>query len=82
MEFVRTIINSEELTGIIDIPESLKYKLVEILILPCEDKSKQMPIYETSKKARGILASYKNLDLIQEEEKAFEKAMVSKHDNS
>ena len=82
MEFVRTTISSEKLAGIIDIPESLQYRLVEILILPCEEKDMQIPIDETSNKAKGILAAYKNLDLIKDEEKAFEKAMVSKHENN
>ena len=80
MEFVRTIISSEELTGIIDIPESLKYRLVEILILPCEDKN--VEVKKVPRKVRGGLASYKNTELIKEEEKAFERAVVSKHENS
>jgi len=67
MEFVRTTISSEKLVGIIDIPESLQYKLVEILILPCEDENIQIPIDETPKKARGMLANYKNVDLVKEE---------------
>ena len=82
MEFVRTIIRSEELTGIIEIPESLKSRLVEILILPCDDNIVQVPTNKSTKNVRGILANYKNRGLIKEEEKAFEKAMVNKHEDN
>ena len=37
MDFVRQIIESEKLAGIIDIPENLKRSTVEVIILPTID---------------------------------------------
>lgn len=81
MDFVRTIISSDSLAGIINIPDQLKHRLVEILILPCEEQVNAVDKQE-SKKARGALSKYRNIELIDKEGQAFEEAMVSKHANS
>ncbi len=41
MEFVRKIINSNEIESIVKLPTELKNKKVEILILPVEEGKKQ-----------------------------------------
>ncbi|MCK4762596.1 MAG: hypothetical protein KAW12_10405 [Candidatus Aminicenantes bacterium] len=37
MQFARKIINSEQLSGIIDLPGELKKRKVEIIVLPVKD---------------------------------------------
>ena len=41
MEFVRKIINSNDIESIVKLPTELKNKKVEILILPVEESKKQ-----------------------------------------
>lgn len=41
MEFVRKIINSDDIESIVKLPTELKNKRVEILILPVEENKKQ-----------------------------------------
>lgn len=41
MEFVRKIINSNDIESIVKLPTELKNKKVEILILPVEENKKQ-----------------------------------------
>jgi hypothetical protein len=82
MNFVRTIVNSDILTSIIDIPENLRHRKVEILILPYENINMEENKEPKVKLARGILEKYKNIDLQSEENSAWEKAMVDKYENS
>lgn len=41
MNFARKIVDSEKLIGIIDLPEDLKRKQVEIIVLPPQETKKQ-----------------------------------------
>lgn len=41
MNFARKIVDSEKLIGIIDLPEDLKRKQVEIIVLPPQETTKQ-----------------------------------------
>lgn len=82
MNFVRKVANSDILASIIDIPESLKNKKVEILILPIEDDSEEKQVLTHIAKARGSLKKYSNIDLIPEEENIWEKVMKEKYENS
>jgi len=41
MEFIRTIINSDELNNIVLIPDELKHQQVELLILPINKKERK-----------------------------------------
>lgn len=41
MEFIRTIINSDELNNIVSIPDELKHQRVELLILPIHIEEKK-----------------------------------------
>lgn len=76
MEFIREIINSDKLENIIYIPESMKHKNVEILILPVQEKKSGIG------KLRGALKKYSNHDLIEKESEAWEMAVMEKHGNS
>lgn len=41
MDFVRKIIDSDDLKSIVSLPDELKNKKVEMLILPLEEKEKR-----------------------------------------
>ncbi|TYO96929.1 hypothetical protein [Desulfallas thermosapovorans] len=82
MNFVRKVANSNILASIIDIPESLRNKKVEILILPYENEHGEAGIDQTPKRARGLLEQYKNKGLQALEDGAWAKAAVDKHENS
>jgi ABC-type uncharacterized transport system auxiliary subunit len=82
MNFVRTIVNSDILTSIIEIPENLRHRKVEILILPYENVNMEENKEQKVKMARGRLEKYKNIELQSEENSAWEKAMVDKYENS
>lgn len=53
MEFVRKIINSDDIESIVKLPTELKNKRVEILILPVEENKKQQDF--DPQQYRGIL---------------------------
>ena len=69
------IINSDKLENIIHIPENLKHKNVEILIIPVQEKKSGIG------KIRGALKKYSNTDLIENESKAWEMAVAEKYGN-
>jgi hypothetical protein len=82
LDFIRTIVNSDILASIIEIPENLRHRKVEILILPYENVNVEENKEQKVKMARGILGKYKNIELQSEENSAWEKAMVDKYENS
>ena len=82
MNFIRKVANSNILASVIDIPESLKNKEVEILIFPYENTDTKDNIEQKHKRARGLLEKYKNKDLQDLENGAWAKAVVDKHENS
>jgi len=43
MQFLRKIIESRQLEGVLDVPEELKGKKVELIILPVEDECSTLP---------------------------------------
>jgi len=53
MNYVRKVTNSDVLKNIIDIPEGLKHKQVEIIILPYEENKNVVGSKRNN--ARGIL---------------------------
>jgi hypothetical protein len=81
MSFVRKVADSEILANIIDIPESLRNKKVEILIFPYEEVNAQNDKGYKPKKARGLLEKYKNEKLRVMEGTAWAKAVVDKYEN-
>lgn len=45
MDFVRSIIESDRLSGIINLPQNLRHSQVEIIILPVTDKETKDDMY-------------------------------------
>ncbi|MBF7084505.1 hypothetical protein IT084_16265 [Desulfallas sp. Bu1-1] len=82
MNFVRKVANSNILASVIDIPESLRNKKVEILIFPYENEHVEANMDQKPKRARGLLEKYKNKDLQALENDAWAKAAVDKYENS
>lgn len=82
MTFIRKVANSDILANILDIPESLRNKKVEILIFPYEQMNPEEKEGQNNKKARGLLEKYKNKELQKSENGVWAKAMVDKHENS
>jgi predicted transcriptional regulator len=81
MDFIRTVTNSNILINIIDIPNKLKNRLVEILILPVETDRIKNELPAKNKKMRGALKKYRNAALIKQEKKAWQKAVGDKHES-
>lgn len=54
MNFVRTIINSDKLKKIVNIPDEMKHQNVELLILPI-DKNKESTLNFNPDEYRGTL---------------------------
>jgi hypothetical protein len=79
MSYIRKITNSEELSKIIDLPDDLKNKKVEVIILPYEENTKTK---KSHKSLQGSLKKYKNQELINEENTAWEKMVKDKYENS
>jgi hypothetical protein len=79
--FVRKILNSNVLTGIMDIPEVLKNKKVEVLVFSLDDHNKNVNQMPKTKKAKGILAQYKNAALIGKESSVWAEAAAEKHEH-
>lgn len=75
MEYIREIINSDKLENIFYIPENLKHRTVEVLIVPIQEKKNEIG------KFRGILKEYANPDLVELEESAWEMVAREKHGN-
>jgi hypothetical protein len=82
MNFIRTVVNSDILIDIIEIPENLKHRKVEILVLPYENIDMDENKNIKPKKAKGMLERYRNIELLDQEADAWKKAMVNKHENS
>jgi hypothetical protein len=80
MAYVRQTINSEKLSGIIDIPESLAHQTVEVLILPFEENAFEKNLEGSGKSTFGCLARHANPDLIVKERGAWQNAAGDKHD--
>ncbi|MCG7335930.1 hypothetical protein MHZ95_11620 [Sporosarcina sp. ACRSM] len=81
MTFYRKVANSDILKKVIDLPESLQNKEVEILIFPYEDNKDEEKVSEKKKSARGVLEKYKDIDLLKQENGAWSKAVEDKYEN-
>ena len=75
MEFIREVINSDELESVFFIPENLRHKTVEVLIVPVQEKKSGIG------KLRGALNKYANPDLIKKESAGWEMAVIEKYGN-
>lgn len=71
MEFVRIIKDSDDLSNVIDIPEGLRNRKVEVIIFPYGD------VEDTkSRSLKGALSKYKKETLQDRESEAWSKAVV------
>lgn len=59
MDFVRQIIEPDRLAGIIDIPETLRHRRVELIILPA-DESSDVDAKESQRPLKRFRKLYKN----------------------
>lgn len=82
MNFVRKLVNSNIFSGIIDIPQSMKNRKVEVIIKPVDDEADKNNNTANIIKLRGALSKYKKLDLIDEENRAWSIAVVEKHEDN
>ncbi|NSW90779.1 MAG: hypothetical protein HPY74_08930 [Firmicutes bacterium] len=82
MKFVRKVANSDVLASIIDIPEELRSKKVEIIILPYENMENIDLKEQKKKRVRGALARYKNEELREKENEAWANAAVERYENN
>jgi hypothetical protein len=82
MNFVRKVANSNILARIIDLPENLRNKKVEILVFPYDNVNAEDKLAQKPKRARGLLERYKNKDLQDLENGAWAKAVLDEYENS
>lgn len=68
MEFVRKVVNGTDLKDIIDIPNDLVHRKVEVLVFPINEQNKKR---KTKKSLSGFLSKYANSSLIGKEENAW-----------
>jgi len=82
MNFIRKVANSNILANVIDLPENLRNREVEILIFPLENRNTKDRIDWKPKSAKGILEKYKSMDLQNLENGAWGKAVIDQYENS
>ena len=73
---MRELVNSNIFSGIIDIPQSMNNRKVEVIIKPVDEADKDSATNIV--KLRGALSKYKKIDLIDEENMAWSMAVVEK----
>jgi hypothetical protein len=81
MEILKTVIHSSQLASVIDLPEYLRNRNVEIIILPMENvqKKDESPQMQTDlKKLKGVLKQYANPKLRVLEDGAWERNVIEK----
>ena len=64
MDFVRKIINSDDLDPVLNLPQELKHKQVEVLVLPVEEKQEKVSF--DPEEFKGVL----KIENVEEEIKA------------
>lgn len=79
MEFIRKTVNSKELESLFDLPENLRNKKVEVIVLPIDENNRNN--YE-KKSLGGRLQKYANPSLIPLEQDAWSGSVVKKYENS
>ncbi len=83
MDYMRKIVNSDVLSGVFDIPESLRNRKVEILVIPYEQKNDEIiNATENPDNARGMLRQYRKSSLISQEDGAWAEAVAEKYEGS
>ena len=64
MNFIRKVANSDVLADIINIPENMRHKKVEIIVLPYEEEVKENIKTGLKKNVKGLLSKYANLNYL------------------
>lgn len=80
MSFYRKVANSDILSEVIDLPESLRNKEVEILVLPYAGNESDEQL-KPDKNARGLLEKYKDRELMEQEQSVWERAVEDKYES-
>ncbi len=75
MNFIRKIANSDLLAGIINIPEHMRNKKVEIIILPYEEEGKENLKPAVQPRVKGLLHRYANVSYLPLEGSAWAEAV-------
>jgi len=79
MEFIRQIVNSNQLDKIL-LPKNFINKKVEVIIFPIDEKIQTITPKKTIHDFVGIFEEYQNPDLVLLEKEAWGKAVMDKHD--
>jgi len=77
MEFLRRVVNSDTLSGVVELPPSFCNREVEVIILPIA--SHEAPVQPIKHSAFGRLKAYANPSRIKEEAGAWEEAVAEKY---
>lgn len=79
MEAIRTVIDSERLATIIDLPDSLRHREVEIIVLPQKEENETGDDRSALRSLKGCLHEYADPSKWEEEEGAWERAAAEKY---
>lgn len=82
MNYIRKITNIDLLAGIMNIPENMRHKKVEVIVLPYEEDLNENKKVGTKKNVKGLLQKYANLNYLALEESAWPEAVRESHENS
>ena len=82
MNFIRKVANSDVLADIINIPENMRHKKVEIIVLPYEEEVKENIKTGLKKNVKGLLSKYANLNYLPLEQSAWVEAVSESHENN
>jgi hypothetical protein len=82
MNFVRKIANSDLLAGIINIPQSMRHKKVEIIVLTYEEEGNENQKTVSKMNVKGLLQKYANVNYLPLEQSAWKEAVRESHENS
>ena len=76
MEYLRQTVDSNKLNGVFNLPQSLRNRVVEVIILPAED---ERAFTQKRGSAFGSLNKYANPELMMLEKGAWEQAIIEKY---
>jgi hypothetical protein len=78
MDYLRQTVDSEKLDGLFDLPNALRGRKVEVIIIPAFETSIREPKRGS---AFGCLQKYANTSFIDKERGAWERAAIEKYAN-
>ena len=78
MECIRQTVESDKLSGLLELPLSLRNTKVEIIVLPAQDKVVNVPVVKRGS-AFGCLKKYANPALIEQEKDAWKRVVVERY---